>query len=136
MNNNSNFLLSNTVQIVKGLLKNSQNSSFGDSPSLKKDEGQMNSIVQPGDKMHSIENTSIRKTISLNLETKEEFEQKKRQLLILLDQAVSMKLKISRAFPEKLKTFGDIVWKYFLFLNFNISFLINLSFISFRIDLV
>ncbi|KAL0489489.1 hypothetical protein AKO1_010495 [Acrasis kona] len=39
-------------------------------------------------------------------ETKEEFEKKKRQLMILLDQAVSSKMKISKAFGDKLKTFG------------------------------
>lgn len=47
-------------------------------------------------------------------ETKEEFETKKRQLLILLDQAVMTKMKISKAFPEKLKTFGDTL---VIFLN-------------------
>lgn len=40
-------------------------------------------------------------------ETPEDFETKKRQLLILLDQAVMTKMKITKAFPEKLKTFGE-----------------------------
>jgi hypothetical protein len=39
-------------------------------------------------------------------ETKEEFERKKRQLMILLDQAVQSKMKIDKAFGEKLKSFG------------------------------
>ncbi len=39
-------------------------------------------------------------------ETKQEFENKKGQLLLLLDQAQLSKMKISKAFPEKLAKFG------------------------------
>lgn len=42
-------------------------------------------------------------------ETKEEFEEKKRKLRILLDQAQMAKLKITRAFPERLAEFGSDV---------------------------
>nr|QRZ58756.1 Gsp-co-occurring protein 6 [Malawimonas jakobiformis] len=41
------------------------------------------------------------------VETQAEFEKKKRKLLLLLDQAVAAKMKISKVFPKKLAELGD-----------------------------
>lgn len=46
-------------------------------------------------------------------ETREQFEEKKRKLMLLLDQAQIAKMKITRAFPQRLAEFGpDVVRSY------------------------
>lgn len=51
-------------------------------------------------------------------ETTEEFEEKKRSLFIMLDQSAMMKMKISKAFPERLAKLGpDFVINFLIYLG-------------------
>ncbi|EFC45868.1 hypothetical protein NAEGRDRAFT_79286 [Naegleria gruberi] len=70
-------------------------------PSSEKDDEEQDSLLE------LLSNDRVDQT-----ETKEEFEEKKRKLLILLDQAVEAKMKISKAFPEKLALFGNDLSRY------------------------
>ena len=97
------FLLSNLFKISKTLINHYSNvnySSTDEEENLEKFLSKFDEIKDEEEEEEE-EEENVQK-----IETKEEFENKKRKLTILLDQAVMTKMKVEKAFPEKLKSFG------------------------------
>jgi hypothetical protein len=66
------------------------------------------SVVSPGPDV--IKHIAPGAKDSAAIEDPRDFDKKKRKLLLLLDQAVVAKMKVTKVFPKKLAELGDLVW--------------------------
>lgn len=101
----TNLIFSNAFHIIKSLL--SHNPQPTTSTSTSKIENFLNKFSTTDDIEDSDEEEESPQSLP-QPETKQEFEEKKRALTILLDQAVQTKMKVQKAFPEKLAKFGNV----------------------------
>eukprot|EP01080_Neovahlkampfia_damariscottae_P011314 gene11314-4126_t len=99
------LLLSNFFKISKSLISHYSNTN---NLSDEKENDLEKFLSKFDDVKDEEEDSDEESSEKEKIETKEEFENKKRKLTILLDQAVMTKMKVEKAFPEKLKTFGDV----------------------------
>jgi hypothetical protein len=94
------LILSNALKISKSLI------SHHFTPTLSSEDEKLQKFLSKLDQLDEDEDEEDENEEMEEVETKEEFENKKRKLTILLDQAVMTKMKVEKAFPEKLKSFG------------------------------